>query len=238
MALAGLDAAAGTSATGEWGTPIEGIQCRIKPAKLASPEQTPKLEAFVRRGGKVDLLLSTVQTPKSRLIVDGRPYRHEGENLTGVAYHPGSNWQNGLTGFSVTLDNRWLSVDDGTPLSLAPGKHTVQYGWPGCYPMPESPEGGLRPDASKPILLMSNKVEIDVLAKEVPTEAVPGKTTVRGEVVDDATGEPVTDFFTEGGKSDPADPEKVVWGYSETRSGIRSQGDSVDLSFGSRDRTS
>ncbi len=48
--------------------------------------------------------------------------------------------------------------------------------------------------------------------------AAPTKTTVRGKVVDDATGKTVADFFTEGGRFDPADPAKVVWGYSETRS--------------------
>ena len=37
-------------------------------------------------------------------------------------------------------------------------------------------------------------------------------------MIDDATGKPVVDFITESGKFDPADPDKVVWGYSETRS--------------------
>ncbi len=48
--------------------------------------------------------------------------------------------------------------------------------------------------------------------------AAPTKTTVRGKVVDDATGKPVGNFMIESGKFDPADPAKVVWGYSETRS--------------------
>ncbi len=52
--------------------------------------------------------------------------------------------------------------------------------------------------------------------------AAPSKTTVRGKVVDDATGKPVVDFFTEGGKFDLADPAKVVWGYSETHSSRKS----------------
>ncbi|MEE9602059.1 MAG: hypothetical protein V3V75_02050, partial [Thermoguttaceae bacterium] len=159
--LADLDSAA-TQPADEWGTPVDGVQCRVKPAKLAMPGQTPRLEAFVRRTGKVDLLLSTVQTPNSRLIVDGRTYRHGGENLTGRAYHLSSKWQKAPRGFPVTLDNRWQSVEDGTPLSLTPGKHTIQYGWPGYYPMPGFPEKRLRPDQSKPILLMSNKVEIQI----------------------------------------------------------------------------
>ncbi len=46
----------------------------------------------------------------------------------------------------------------------------------------------------------------------------PSKTTVRGRVVDDVTGEPVARFATQGGKFDPADPAKITWGYTETRS--------------------
>ncbi|NQU20499.1 MAG: HEAT repeat domain-containing protein [Candidatus Nealsonbacteria bacterium] len=52
----------------------------------------------------------------------------------------------------------------------------------------------------------------------------PSKTTVRGKVVDDETGEPVTDFFTQGGKFDPANPAKVTWGYTETRSSRNKSG--------------
>src|SRR5262249_42693027 len=37
--------------------------------------------------------------------------------------------------------------------------------------------------------------------------------TVRGKVVDDATGEPVGRFVLQGGKFEPPDSEKVTWGY-------------------------
>ncbi|MBC7851884.1 MAG: hypothetical protein IAF94_00465, partial [Pirellulaceae bacterium] len=42
--------------------------------------------------------------------------------------------------------------------------------------------------------------------------------TIRGKVVDDATGEPIGRLIVQGGKFEPADPKKVTWGYSEGRS--------------------
>jgi len=45
--------------------------------------------------------------------------------------------------------------------------------------------------------------------------------TIRGKVVDSATGKPVAPFITQSGKFDPADPKKVSWGYSEGRSSSR-----------------
>ena len=47
---------------------------------------------------------------------------------------------------------------------------------------------------------------------------LPSKTTVRGTVVDDQTGEPVSHIITQGGRFDPAAPADVTWGYTETRS--------------------
>ncbi len=59
-------------------------------------------------------------------------------------------------------------------------------------------------------------------APEKPTEKPAAKTiTIRGKVVDDATGEPIGRLITQGGKFDPSDPKKVTWGYSESRSRSR-----------------
>ena len=46
-----------------------------------------------------------------------------------------------------------------------------------------------------------------------------GPIKVTGTVVDDATGEPVTDFIIQAGKRDPGGPGEISWGYSETRGG-------------------
>jgi hypothetical protein len=59
-------------------------------------------------------------------------------------------------------------------------------------------------------------------ATETATKPAAARTvTIRGKVVDDATGEPIGRLITQAGKFDPADPRKVTWGYSEGRSSSR-----------------
>ena len=59
-------------------------------------------------------------------------------------------------------------------------------------------------------------------AARKPAEKPAAKTvTVRGKVLDDATGEPIGKLITQAGKFDPADPKEVTWGYSEGRSSAR-----------------
>ena len=59
-------------------------------------------------------------------------------------------------------------------------------------------------------------------AAEKPAERPAAKTvTVRGKVLDDATGQPIARLIVQAGKFDPAEPTKVTWGYSESRSGSR-----------------
>ncbi len=60
-------------------------------------------------------------------------------------------------------------------------------------------------------------VPADVSAEE-PAAKI---TTIRGKVIDDATGEPIGRLITQAGKFDPADPTKITWGYSEGRSSAR-----------------
>jgi hypothetical protein len=55
-----------------------------------------------------------------------------------------------------------------------------------------------------------------------PAEKPAAKTTtIRGKVLDDATGEPIGKLIIQGGKFEPADPKNVSWGYSEGRSSAR-----------------
>jgi hypothetical protein len=51
-------------------------------------------------------------------------------------------------------------------------------------------------------------------AAEKPAEKI---VTIRGKVVDDATGKPIAALIVQAGKFDPADPKKVTWGYKEDR---------------------
>jgi RNA polymerase sigma factor (sigma-70 family) len=55
----------------------------------------------------------------------------------------------------------------------------------------------------------------DAPKKEDPVKPAPIE--VKGRVVDDETGKPVTRFVEQGGRVDPKDPKKVTWGYHETR---------------------
>jgi beta-lactamase regulating signal transducer with metallopeptidase domain/WD40 repeat protein len=57
-------------------------------------------------------------------------------------------------------------------------------------------------------------------------------TTVRGKVVDDATGEPIGKLIIQGGKFEPADPKNVTWGYSEGRSSARDGSFSTTIQWG------
>lgn len=55
-----------------------------------------------------------------------------------------------------------------------------------------------------------------------PAQKKPGRTvTIRGKVLDDATGDPVQRIIVQGGMFDPANPNKVSWGFSEGRSSSR-----------------
>lgn len=68
------------------------------------------------------------------------------------------------------------------------------------------------------------------------TAAVPANktTTIRGKVVDDATGEPIGKIVIQSGKFEPGDPDpkKVTWGYSEGRSSARDGSFSTTVRWG------
>jgi hypothetical protein len=57
-------------------------------------------------------------------------------------------------------------------------------------------------------------------AYRMQTEAQPPgekSLTIRGQVVDDATGKPIEQFTAQAGMFDTADPARVIWGYREER---------------------
>ena len=41
--------------------------------------------------------------------------------------------------------------------------------------------------------------------------------SVKGKIVDDETGKPITQMMIQAGRIDPKDPKKITWGYSERR---------------------
>jgi hypothetical protein len=84
-------------------------------------------------------------------------------------------------------------------------------------------EGEVQADdiALKPIGAVNKPAEADKPAAEKRAEKPAEQITVRGKVVDDATGEPIARLVVQGGHFDPADPQKVTWGFTETRSSAR-----------------
>ncbi|WP_404308654.1 M56 family metallopeptidase [Neorhodopirellula lusitana] len=147
-----------------WGSTIGGVKIALtqKPSLAWTPEQPPKLVANVMHQGPDVLLLSSVQTPSSRLKVDGILYRHPGQNLTGVDYHTSSLRTDHADGIGppIVLDTQWRSVNDDRPLRLKPGQHLVSYGWPGFHPATDAPS---EPDQDRPVLLWSGEIEVAVV---------------------------------------------------------------------------
>jgi hypothetical protein len=81
-------------------------------------------------------------------------------------------------------------------------------------------EGEVQADdlALIPIGAVNKPAEADKPAAEKPADK---QITIRGKVVDDDTGEPIAKLVVQGGMFDPADPQKVTWGFTETRSDAR-----------------
>ncbi|MBI3863122.1 MAG: hypothetical protein HY290_14625 [Planctomycetia bacterium] len=61
--------------------------------------------------------------------------------------------------------------------------------------------------------------EVEFEIEEKPAEPPASKpVTIRGKVLDDATGEPIPQFTVQAGKFEPAEPKQVLWGYREEKS--------------------
>ena len=209
-----------------WGKPVEGVHVRLRADEKTWKTGTlPSFKADVRNQGKRELSVLAAQHA-FEVEVDGRWYFRyaPGYDVPNRKVRPGARCED----IVISLGREWLdkevnnskrSPEGVKRLVLPPGRHVVR-----VAPVL----------AGSDVRAVSNPVEIEIIAAEntdtpqpdtegkkdsAKRTAAPSKTTVRGKVVDDATGKPVAHFFTQGGKFDPADPAKVVWGYSETRSG-------------------
>ena len=148
-----------------WGEMISGVMARLDPERLRWPEgETPAFRLLLHQVSFGELLLSTVQMQESRLEVDGKLYRHPPEDITGVAYHRSMVWVKHISsgGPRVVLDGQWRSMEADKPPQLAPGKHTVRYGWAGYHQQQNDPT---KVDKERPVLLWSSPVEIEIVAK-------------------------------------------------------------------------
>jgi beta-lactamase regulating signal transducer with metallopeptidase domain len=92
---------------------------------------------------------------------------------------------------------------------------------------PEVPGEGPAPLELKEIAAASNaakspEVSTSKSPEKKPSDKPAARTiTIRGKVLDDATGEPIGKLIIQGGKFELADPQNVTWGYSEGRSSAR-----------------
>ena len=208
-----------------WGNAVEGVACRLRPQKRVwRAGQTPIFSVDLRNKGTRHLKTDT-DPMRWEIELDGAWYHCTTKarmTIAPIPLEPGGQHDNHGRRFTGAT---WRSKDGDKPLEFTPGRHTVRVAFTAC---------ATKRNAGPPVRAVSNPVEIEIVAAEITdapqpeTEgkkdsakrtAAPSKTTVRGKVVDDATGKPVAGFVTQAGKFDPADPAKVVWGYSETRSG-------------------
>jgi hypothetical protein len=70
-------------------------------------------------------------------------------------------------------------------------------------------------------LIPRDAVQEEVAAAKPAEKPAAKTTTIRGKVLDDATGEPIGKLIIQGGKFEKGDPQKVTWGFSEGRSSSR-----------------
>jgi len=171
-----LDKKAGT---GPWGEAVDGVQVRLRAEKPTwGMGETPKFRADVRSQGDQDLLLATVEGLGCELHFDGVKYRHP-TDLTGVAYHNIKAWEHG---FRFALHKQWTTIEGNKPLTLTPGKHTVRFAWAGCHYT--TVDGGMVPDETRPVLLVSNPVEIEILAADAKPATQPDTNPGNSTIID------------------------------------------------------
>jgi hypothetical protein len=162
-----------------WGEAVDGVQVRLRTEMTKwSMRETPTFRADVRAQGDHDVLLATVEGLGCELHFDGVKYRHP-TNLTGVAYHNIKAWEHG---FTFALHKQWTTIEGNKPLTLTPGKHTVRFGWAGYHPT--TVNGGMIPDETHPVLLLSNPVEIEILAADAKPATQPDTNPGNRTVID------------------------------------------------------
>ncbi len=105
-----------------WGKPTEGFVARVRADKTVSPaDWVPGFRVDIKNSGQATGFF--VPQEDFELEIDGVAYRWGGEIKLGVApeFRPGQEYPD----IPLTLGNLWHN-SDGTPLTLAPGKHTLQ----------------------------------------------------------------------------------------------------------------
>jgi hypothetical protein len=201
-----IQPAATISAGGsEWGEPVEGLSVRLETQKAvwddhetgrAGPSFAVMFRASVRNRGSATVMVAPVEE-MGELEMDG--VWHWWAEPVQVKSSPLAPDKE-LDGIVVIPDNRWLRT---TPvLAASPGKHTFRFA---VVARREASNGG--PE----IRAISNPIEVEYLAspRQVAGEIV--GVWFSGHVVNDATGELMTNFLLQTGVLDPRRSAEVIW---------------------------
>jgi hypothetical protein len=149
---------------------ILGVQCRLLPEKQQwRISEIPKFKAYVVKPGNKDLWLATVAQQNCQLQIDKQWYRYINPEWTGgMEINNITEWLVEAGAFiSISLNpEHWVTLHDSRPLVLETGKHTISFGWAGITQNPDT--NGKQQD--KPVLLVSEPVQIEILKSPEPSE--------------------------------------------------------------------
>ncbi|GAF71756.1 unnamed protein product, partial [marine sediment metagenome] len=146
-----------------WGQRVEGVQVRLRADKIKwKAREVPMFKAEVRNQGRRELSVIRGQVA-AELEVDGQWYVQKEVSARSSRFPPGQQYKD----IRFVLEKRWWRKKGDRPLQLTPGKHSVRVAFT-AQPKEK--------DAGKPVRVISNPVEIEILAAkppEVKPEAAP-----------------------------------------------------------------
>ena len=133
---------------------MEGVQCRLRVDKpVWEAGEVPEFKADVRNLGKRELIVFQAQV-LCELEVDGDWFEWGASYDVRSSYFPVGREYHDI---AVTLERNWHRKSDRATLRLSPRKHSVRI----AFTM--QPTGS---DKGAPVRVVSNAVEIEVLADE------------------------------------------------------------------------
>ena len=141
----------------EWGEAVEGVQVRLRADKPKwKVGETPSFKADFQNRGKRDLQLMLAQGWE--IEVDGAWYHATVDRLGRVEVRtlPPGTVQKDIA-FLPEEWSKWQSKEDRKPLEFVAGKHTVRVAFTA---QPTEKDGG------KPVRVVSNAAEIEIVAAE------------------------------------------------------------------------
>ncbi len=196
----------------EWGEPVEGLSVRLESEKPVWDEREtwPAADAFavvfkasVRNRGNATVMVAQAQET-GELEVDGVWHKWTGAvEVKSSLLAPGKELDN----IAVIPDNKWRN--EKAALEESPGKHKFRFAVV-AQREGESHGADLR--------AVSNPIEVEFLpsAQQLQEAGAPPSTNYvgvwfSGHVVDDETGNLMTNFLMQLGVLDPRKSPEVIW---------------------------